>query len=124
MSSTPKVFISYSHKDEAYRERLTTFLKIFGLTAVFSTWDDGEIHPSEDWRARIQTAMDEAQIAVLLISADFLASDFIQDHEIPRLETTKNLVEPLKAGRHAHRPSLTSRASQTMLLVTLQNPIS
>lgn len=85
MASAPQVFISYSHKDRAYKERLTTFLKIFGRKGLFSTWDDGQIHSSDDWRDRIDTAMGDAKIAVLLVSADFLASEFIQDYEIPRL---------------------------------------
>ena len=93
MSSTRQVFISYSHKDRAYKERLTTFLKILGRKALFPTWDDKQIQSSDDWRARIQAAMDEANIAVLLISADFLASDFIQDQEIPRMRKRREIGE-------------------------------
>lgn len=90
MSSACRVFISYSHRDQAYKERLTTFLKIFGQEASFSAWDDGQIQASDDWRARIEAAMDEAKIAILLISADFLASDFIREHEIPTLRSRRN----------------------------------
>lgn len=65
MSSTHPVFISYSHKDQAYLERLTTFLEALRRKDLFSTWDDREIQSGDDWNAEIQEAIAEAKIAIL-----------------------------------------------------------
>ena len=48
-------------------------------------WDDSRIDPGSNWRNEIRQAIDKANIAVLLISADFLASDFINNNELPPL---------------------------------------
>jgi hypothetical protein len=48
-------------------------------------WDDTHIQPGDDWKEEIRTALDRAQAAVLLISADFFASDFIDETELPPL---------------------------------------
>ncbi len=93
MSSTHPVFISYSHKDQAYLDRLTTFLEALRRKDLFSTWDDREIQSGDYWSAEIQEAIAEAKIAILLISADFLASDFIQNEEIPALQKRQAIGE-------------------------------
>lgn len=46
---------------------------------------DTDIRSGEQWRERIETMIDSASAAILLVSADFLASDFIADHELPQL---------------------------------------
>lgn len=48
-------------------------------------WDDSRIRPGADWRQEIRTAVEKANVAVLLISADFLASEFIRENELPPL---------------------------------------
>lgn len=48
-------------------------------------WDDSRIKPGKRWREEIQTAIAETKVAVLMISADFLASDFIRNNELPPL---------------------------------------
>lgn len=85
MGEPASVFISYSHHDKAYKERLATFLSIFGREELFRAWDDDQLRQGDDWRQRIFEAMDQAAVAVLLISADFLASPFIQEVEAKRL---------------------------------------
>ncbi|WP_255534755.1 toll/interleukin-1 receptor domain-containing protein [Nodosilinea sp. LEGE 07298] len=52
---------------------------------IIDTWQDRLIEPGEDWYEAIQTAMNDADIALLLISADFIDSRFINDEEVPRL---------------------------------------
>lgn len=86
------VFISYSHKDRDWKERIATFMRCMQIQNRFdyATWDDGEINPGEDWRDHIMNAIDKCKIAVLLVSPDFLASDFILKQEVPRLEKLRD----------------------------------
>ncbi len=79
----PTVFISYSHKDEVWKDRLVTHLNV--LQYVLEPWDDRRIDAGADWRVEIEEAMDRAAVALLLISADFLTSKFILEQEVPRL---------------------------------------
>src|SRR5512135_3783351 len=88
MASSPstgtKVFISYSHADREWLERLQRHLKPL-VREGLDCWDDTHIRPGDDWKQEIQNALDMAQVAVLLISADFFASDFIDENELPPL---------------------------------------
>lgn len=79
------VFISYSHADAPWLERLKRHLKPLVRDGVLDCWDDSRIRPGDDWRGEIRTALERAQAAVLLISADFYASDFIATDELPPL---------------------------------------
>jgi hypothetical protein len=79
------IFISYSHKDIKWLKRLQVFLKHLERKEVIEYWDDTRIDPGGKWREQIDEAIISSSVAVLLISADFLASDFIQTNELPRL---------------------------------------
>jgi TIR domain len=86
--STPErgtVFISYSHRDRRWLNRLLVHLKPLERAGVLDVWADSKIQPGGQWRAQIAQALSSAQIAVLLVSADFLASEFINNNELPEL---------------------------------------
>src|SRR3954469_19980803 len=84
-SSRTKVFISYSHADRDWLDRLKRHLKPLVREGRLECWDDTHIRPGDDWKQEIRNALDTAQVAVLLISADFFASDFIDENELPPL---------------------------------------
>lgn len=77
------IFISYSHKDKKWLDLLQTYLKPFVRGKQIIPWDDRQIQPGTDWRNAIKNALAAADVAVLLVSQDFLASDFIDKNELP-----------------------------------------
>jgi tetratricopeptide (TPR) repeat protein len=79
------VFISYSHKDEKWKDRLQPHLKILEQHGHIELWDDRKIDVGDTWYNEIEGAMMDAVVAVCLISADYLASDFVTKEEIPYL---------------------------------------
>ena len=83
--SRPTIFISYSHNDEAWKDRLLTHLGVLEQQGLLDLWDDHRIGAGEDWYLKIQDAMTRAKVAFLLISSDFLSSNFILQEEVPRL---------------------------------------
>jgi len=82
--SSPTVFISYSHKDEAWKDRVCTQLGVLVQQNLIDTWDDRRINVGDDWEPQIEQALQRANAAVLLISANFLTSKFILGTEVPR----------------------------------------
>lgn len=82
VSEVPQAFISYSRADRESLDRLMVHLKPLQRAKKLDVWDDSRIEAGDNWQEEISKALDRAAIAVLLISADFLASDFIVDNEL------------------------------------------
>ncbi|HEY7358897.1 MAG TPA: toll/interleukin-1 receptor domain-containing protein, partial [Ktedonobacterales bacterium] len=81
----PSVFISYSHKDKPYLDRLRVHLRPQEREGAITFWDDSQIKPGDHWKREIERALESAQVAILLVSADFLASDFVTEEEVRKL---------------------------------------
>lgn len=79
------VFISYSREDKKWRDELKKHLAQPGRSDSSKLWDDTRIAPGEDWEKGIEAALARCKVAVLLVSADYLASEFIAHKELPLL---------------------------------------
>jgi hypothetical protein len=82
---TKPVFISYSHEDSSWLEKLRLFLRPLEDKELIRVWDDTEIPVGSDWLGEIRTALESARVAVFLVTQSFLASRFIQEKELPTL---------------------------------------
>lgn len=80
-----RVFISYSHRDSALMQRLQVHLAPLQGEGVVELWDDTRIRAGAVWREEISRELATCEVAVLLLSADYFASEFIQALELPTL---------------------------------------
>lgn len=78
------VFISYSHEDAEWLARLQKHLRPLQREGV-EVWDDTRLKIGDEWRERLRDVLARTRVAILLISADFIASDFIAEDELPPL---------------------------------------
>lgn len=79
-----EIFFSYSHRDGRMRSRLEAHLSSLKRERLISGWHDRKIKPGTEWKGQIDAHLDSSQIILLLISADFLASDYCYDVEMDR----------------------------------------
>jgi len=84
-STMKRIFISYSHKDGHWKDRLVKHLTVLSLEGFCEVWDDRRIDVGDDWKPEIEKALNEADIVILMVSTDFLVSNFIRAEEVPML---------------------------------------
>ncbi|MEW5958142.1 MAG: response regulator [Chloroflexota bacterium] len=103
----PIVFISYSHQDEVEKNQLLSHLGVLEKAGLIDPWSDDRIGAGQDWQQAIERTMAQAQVAILLITVNFLTSDFILHKEAPallkRCETAGLIVFPVIAKDCAWR---------------------
>src|SRR5918911_96995 len=103
--STPiRVFISYSHRDEAMRRALDKHLSLLWQQDQITLWHDRKIEPGQEWVPEIDQHLANAELILLLISADFFASQYcyhvemeqaIQRHRDGAARVIPILVKPV-----------------------------
>ena len=79
-----RIFVSYSHADEAFKDELLKHLSLLRREKKIAPWTDRDIVPGEEWEPAIFDRLDSAGLVLLLVSADFLASDFCYEREMKR----------------------------------------
>jgi hypothetical protein len=84
LSTQVEVFYSYAHEDETFRNKLETHLSLLRRQGLISAWHDRHILPGTNWAQAIDEHLESASVILLLISADFLASDYCYGLEMQR----------------------------------------
>lgn len=79
-----KIFISYAREDKSYRDKLEAHLAPLKRLGWISVWSDREIKGGDDWERELDSHLDTADIILLLISSDFMASDYAYGVEMRR----------------------------------------
>ncbi len=98
---TTKAFVSYSHRDERFLERLKTHLVMLERDGLIETWTDREIHAGDKIDATIMEAADSSLIFLPIVSPDFLNSDYCYEREmqyaLDRASRGEMLIVPIIA---------------------------
>lgn len=82
MKRTLRVFISYAHEDEGLKQELEKFLVSLKRSDAISVWQDRELEGGTEYEEKIMAELNAADIILLLVSQDFIASDFIWSREL------------------------------------------
>ncbi len=85
MSTRTDAFVSYSHADQRWLTRLNVHLRPLVRETGIVIWEDTHLRGGQRWRQEIDKALTKAKVAILLVSPDFLASDFVHNNELPPL---------------------------------------
>src|SRR5881275_2311410 len=83
-SSAVEIFCSYAHEDESWLRKLETHLSLLKRQGLISLWHDRLIVPGTDWAHAIDMHLETASVILLLVSADFFASDYCYGIEMKR----------------------------------------
>ncbi len=83
-AKTIEVFYSYAHEDEKLRDELAKQLRLLRREGKITEWYDRDISEGEEWEHKIDTHLNTARIILLLVSPDFITSDYCYDSEMMR----------------------------------------
>jgi len=86
----PLIFISYSHKDEKWKDQIESQLSVLAMQGSYEVWTDRQIGAGLPWQDEIKKALQKASVAILLVSANFLTSKFILDQEVTDVLTRRD----------------------------------
>lgn len=108
-----RIFVAYSHVDEPLRHQLDAHLATLRRQGSIDAWHDRKITAGQEWRSEIGRELDSAQVILLLVSSDFIASDFcytvemkraLERHELGTARVVPVIV-PIATGRTHPSPS-------------------
>ncbi len=85
MDQLPKIFIAYAREDKPLLQKLRTHLNVMKRQQHCEIFYDGEIMPGETWDERLKAELHTAHIFVLLVTAEFLDSDYVNETELPKM---------------------------------------
>ncbi|NUO00340.1 MAG: SUMF1/EgtB/PvdO family nonheme iron enzyme [Saprospiraceae bacterium] len=85
MDQLPKIFIAYAREDKPLLQKLRTHLNVMKRQQHCEIFYDGEIMPGETWDERLKAELHTAHIFVLLVTAEFLDSDYVNETELPKI---------------------------------------
>ena len=85
LTITKPLFLSYAHEDKQWLEELRKWLKPLEKKDLIKIWDDRDIKSGDKWQGSIESSLTDAKAALLLVSQDFINSDFIANEELPKL---------------------------------------
>ncbi len=88
-----EIFYSYAHEDREFQEKLEKQLLIFKRQGLISSWNDQDIHAGQEWEHEINAHLNTADIILLLVSPDFIASDYCYSKEMRRALERHNTRE-------------------------------
>ncbi|RZK19847.1 MAG: TIR domain-containing protein [Flavobacterium sp.] len=106
LRKSKSIFISYNHLDETYKDEVIKTLN--GLSYLFpelkfDIWSDDRIKTGQRWKEEIEQALELAGIAILIMSRNFLGSEFIMTNELPIILDNANkkgtIIMNLIAGK-------------------------
>ena len=83
-AGTLKLFYSYSHQDEVLRDQLEIRLKLLQRNGLIQNWHDRQITPGKEWKEELDRNLEQADIILLLVSPDFIESDYCFEIEMKR----------------------------------------
>src|SRR5215218_1859001 len=94
-----RAFCSYSHRDEEFLKQLNVHLTVLKRRGLIDDWNDRKIGAGQEWREAIEENLKAADVVLLLVSDDFMASEFAYEEEmgraIERDERGEALVIPI-----------------------------
>lgn len=108
MAAILEVFLCYAHKDDRLREKLAVYLRGLQRQGIFNVWYDREISAGAEWAREIDKHLNTAHIILLLISPDFMDSDYcncvevsqaLKRHERGEARVIPVLLRPVYWGR-------------------------